>query len=248
MHKRPHSVGNLRPSIVLYNEPHKDGDRIGQAVSRDLGGRTGQERSGADLLLVVGTSLKVPGTMQMVKDFARFVHSGTSTVSSRTMGVKSTFGSSNMLLEGPLQGAPAPTFKTIYLNKEFPSLTSSWEGVFDVWVQGDAQILADMLHSKMENEVDVRKVVVKKRKRQVDDGQVEDGRKTKTTAISNKLMATPETADSHSIINGIDSLQSTDRVDSSQIFAEKPKRGGRTVMKRSPLRRKRRAQTRYDDE
>jgi hypothetical protein len=248
MQKRPHSVGNLRPSIVLYNEQHKDGDRIGQAVSRDLGGRTGREKSGADLLLVVGTSLKVPGTMQMVKEFAQFVHSGTSTTSSRTTGIKSTFGQSNMLLERTLQGAPVPAFKTIYLNKEFPSPTSSWEGVFDAWVQGDAQILANMLHAEMEKEVDARMAVVSKRKRQVDDRQVEGRGERKTTTISNKQTPTPETTDANSIINGIDNLQPSDRVDSSCIFAENRKRGGRTVVKRSPLPHKRRAQARWNAE
>lgn len=74
--KRARGVGKLRPSVVLYNELHKDGEGVGEAVRKDLVGVSkGKGRSGADLLLVVGTSLRVPGTKRIVREFAKAVHS-----------------------------------------------------------------------------------------------------------------------------------------------------------------------------
>jgi len=66
--RRPVKCGILRPDIVLYNEPHPQGDQIAEHVNNDLGRRP-------TLLLVMGTSLRVVGLKKMVKDLARAVHS-----------------------------------------------------------------------------------------------------------------------------------------------------------------------------
>ncbi|KAG8698872.1 hypothetical protein FRC08_005658 [Ceratobasidium sp. 394] len=60
--------GTLRPAIVLYDEPHPLGDHIGAVQTSDLGKKP-------DLLIVMGTSLKVHGLRRLVKSFARAVHS-----------------------------------------------------------------------------------------------------------------------------------------------------------------------------
>ncbi|EIW70370.1 hypothetical protein TREMEDRAFT_16281, partial [Tremella mesenterica DSM 1558] len=60
-------IGTLRPSIVLYDEPHPLGDDIGQLQTYDM------SRS-PDLLLIMGTSLKVHGLKRLVKEFAKVVH------------------------------------------------------------------------------------------------------------------------------------------------------------------------------
>ncbi|KAH7337959.1 hypothetical protein B0J17DRAFT_660216 [Rhizoctonia solani] len=60
--------GTLRPAIVLYDEPHPLGDHIGAVQTSDLGKRP-------DLLIVMGTSLKVHGLRLLVKSFAKAVHS-----------------------------------------------------------------------------------------------------------------------------------------------------------------------------
>lgn len=60
-------IGQLRPAIVLYHEHHPFGDDIGKMVSSDLARKP-------DLLLVMGTSLKVDGVRKLVKEFARVVH------------------------------------------------------------------------------------------------------------------------------------------------------------------------------
>ncbi|KAI9019762.1 DHS-like NAD/FAD-binding domain-containing protein [Hyaloraphidium curvatum] len=65
--KRRLGVGTLRPAIVLYNENHDKGDIIGKLVGIDL-------RRKPDMLIVMGTSLKVVGIKKVVKDLAKAIH------------------------------------------------------------------------------------------------------------------------------------------------------------------------------
>lgn len=65
--KRALGVGKLRPDIVLYGEEHPSSDLISPIVQHDLS-------AGPDLLLVLGTSLRVHGLKVMVKEFAKSVH------------------------------------------------------------------------------------------------------------------------------------------------------------------------------
>jgi NAD-dependent SIR2 family protein deacetylase len=74
--RRPRGIGKLRPSVVLYNEVHRDAERIGEAVQKDLIGIS--RGKGADMLLVVGTSLRVPGTRRIMREFAKALHSHSS--------------------------------------------------------------------------------------------------------------------------------------------------------------------------
>lgn len=60
-------MGSLRPSIVLYDEPHPHGEEIGNLQAYDL-------KRSPDLLLVMGTSLKVHGLKIVVREFAKAVH------------------------------------------------------------------------------------------------------------------------------------------------------------------------------
>jgi NAD-dependent histone deacetylase SIR2 len=132
---------------VLYNEHHHDVESIGEIIYKDLIGGS-KRKVGADLLLVVGTSLKVLGTKSIVRDFAKSVRHR------RASG-----------LQGPSRRSPgakdeSPT--TIYLNLEFPVPTREWEGVFDVWLRGDAQMFASMLSEEIAKETAVKD---RKRKR-----------------------------------------------------------------------------------
>ncbi|KAI9490907.1 DHS-like NAD/FAD-binding domain-containing protein [Zychaea mexicana] len=65
--KRQLAVGTLRPDIVLYNEEHPNGDKIGLQQCSDIKRRP-------DLLVVLGTSLKIPALKKFVKLAARTVH------------------------------------------------------------------------------------------------------------------------------------------------------------------------------
>jgi len=66
--KRAIAVGSLRPNIVLYNEHHINGDLINDFASYDISKKP-------DLLIVIGTSLKVYGIKNLVKRLANVVHS-----------------------------------------------------------------------------------------------------------------------------------------------------------------------------
>jgi len=64
--KRSLGIGKLRPRIVLYNEFNPDADAIGAVTSADLKARP-------DALLVVGTSLKIPGVKRIVREMCGVV-------------------------------------------------------------------------------------------------------------------------------------------------------------------------------
>jgi NAD-dependent histone deacetylase SIR2 len=59
--KRSHGIGRLRPRIVLYNEHNPDEEAIGKVSKADL-------RRVPDAVIVVGTSLKIPGVRRIVKE------------------------------------------------------------------------------------------------------------------------------------------------------------------------------------
>ncbi|KAK0387564.1 hypothetical protein NLU13_3810 [Sarocladium strictum] len=62
--KRSHGIGRLRPRFVLYNEFNPDEEAIGNVSSADLKARP-------DAVIVVGTTLKVPGTRRLVKELCQ---------------------------------------------------------------------------------------------------------------------------------------------------------------------------------
>ena len=64
--RRPLTIGTLRPNIVLYNEFHCFGEIIAKITAADL-------RNRPDVLIVMGTSLKVRGIKKLVKDAAASV-------------------------------------------------------------------------------------------------------------------------------------------------------------------------------
>lgn len=110
--KRSLKIGTLRPDIVLYNETHGQGEVIGDMQARDLSRRP-------DLLLIMGTSLKVHGLRRTVKEFAKAVHA-TRVVARNVSG--ETFG------------------KVILINKTDVASTKEWEGVIDYHVAGETDV------------------------------------------------------------------------------------------------------------
>lgn len=64
--KRSHGIGRLRPRMVLYNEYNPDEEAIGRVVAADL-------RTRPDALIVVGTTLKIPGVKRIVKEMCGVV-------------------------------------------------------------------------------------------------------------------------------------------------------------------------------
>ncbi|KAI1432593.1 DHS-like NAD/FAD-binding domain-containing protein [Xylaria sp. CBS 124048] len=62
--KRSHGIGRLRPRMVLYNEYNPDEEAITNVFRADL-------RARPDAVIVVGTSMKIPGVRNMVKDMCK---------------------------------------------------------------------------------------------------------------------------------------------------------------------------------
>ncbi|KAG6879886.1 hypothetical protein C0992_010239 [Termitomyces sp. T32_za158] len=182
--KRARGVGKLRPSVVLYNEAHKDGEGVGEVVKKDLiGSSKGKGRSGADLLLVVGTSLRVPGTKRMVREFAKAVRSRGVGSSRNSPSPASSPRPSPATDEEPT----SPAIKAIYLNLDFPVPTREWEGVFDTWIQGDAQKFANSLREEIEREARTKQLVLdRKRKREGEAIQAEPNSPKTPTKVQSK--------------------------------------------------------------
>ncbi|PIA19320.1 DHS-like NAD/FAD-binding domain-containing protein [Coemansia reversa NRRL 1564] len=110
--KRSVATGFLRPDIVLYNEAHPQGELIGELNEYDLKRRP-------DLLIVIGTSLKIPGIKRMIKEMSRCVHDCT------------------------LRSKRAGAGKTIFINRDEPP--RGWEDVFDYYIAGDSDQAIDLL-------------------------------------------------------------------------------------------------------
>ena len=64
--KRSHGVGKLRPRMVLYNEFNPDEEAIGTVMKADL-------RARPDAVIVVGTSMKIPGVRRIVREMCGVV-------------------------------------------------------------------------------------------------------------------------------------------------------------------------------
>ncbi|KAI9359939.1 DHS-like NAD/FAD-binding domain-containing protein, partial [Zopfochytrium polystomum] len=104
--KRALPVGTLRPNVVLYNEHHSNGLDIGVIAQSDA-------RRRPDLLVVVGTSLKVEGVRRLVRDMAKAVH-----------------GCSGAADAGAARGL------VVFVNRTPPG--REWANVFDIWIRGDS--------------------------------------------------------------------------------------------------------------
>lgn len=64
--RRSHGIGRLRPRIVLYNEANPDDEAIGAVSAADM-------RTRPDAIVVVGTSMKIPGVRRIVAEMCKIV-------------------------------------------------------------------------------------------------------------------------------------------------------------------------------
>jgi NAD-dependent SIR2 family protein deacetylase len=119
---RKKKVPRLRSNIILYDEEHPQGEDIANAENSDI--------CQGDFLLVVGTSLKIPGTQTFVRKFAKILHDNSTT--------KSTKNSKKLP-------------QVIYLNDCFTN-QSAWKSTFDGWVEADCEEFARTGLKKLEKE------------------------------------------------------------------------------------------------
>lgn len=125
--KRSQGIGRLRPKIVLYNEFNPDAEAIGKVTEADLSSRP-------DGLIVVGTTLKIPGVRRMVRELAQSVHAA----KGATVW---------MNIDDPPQIS----------KREF-------EGCFDLVVKGDCQIIPQVLNDFEQEKIEQEKQKLQERK------------------------------------------------------------------------------------
>jgi NAD-dependent histone deacetylase SIR2 len=65
--KRATKIGLLRPNVVLYGEEHPEAEMVGKLAEADIS-------AAPDLMVIMGTSLRVHGLKVVVKQFAKAVH------------------------------------------------------------------------------------------------------------------------------------------------------------------------------
>jgi len=120
---RPLKIGTLRPAIVLYDEPHPLGDDIGAIQTADISRKP-------DLLIIMGTSLKVHGLRKLVKEFAKTVHAS-ATSTGKPLSPKNTNKSTKNF-----------TGKVIFVNRT-PPPAGEWSDIIDYHVAGEADKWVD---------------------------------------------------------------------------------------------------------
>lgn len=96
--KREHSAGIVIPRIVFYNHPGGGWEprQIRRVIRRDLGRQP-------DNLIVAGTRLHIPGTLELVRDIADVVHKQSSGITiwlNRCEPPKTTIGLFDLLILG----------------------------------------------------------------------------------------------------------------------------------------------------
>lgn len=186
--ERSRGVGKLRPDVVLYGEEHKDGERVGEITRRDLMGVR------PDLLLVVGTSLKVPGTKRLVRELAKVIkptwvggEEGDEEEDDEEGDEMPSSSATSAGKKGGASKAKSPPVHVVYLNYEFPTPSREWQGVFDVWMRGDVQGFVGEVEGLKRRE---REGVQKREREKVEKGRrkVEKERE-KAAAIKGKMSA-----------------------------------------------------------
>lgn len=137
--KRLFPVGFLRPDIVLYGENHSSGEDISNALTKDLDKKP-------DMMIVMGTSLKVCGIKQLVRDVKTVLKSSDQDSTKKTPKKSSQF-------------------KTILINKADLSVTKEWQDTFDVFWNGEADHIVDFVGKGLDERENVTEQKRKERER-----------------------------------------------------------------------------------
>lgn len=145
---RTRGVGLLKSGVVLYGEEHNAGERVGAVTSRDL-----MRGRRPDLLIVAGTSLKVPGTKRLVKELSKVIKPPTRTCSDSGEEEDEQEEQESSSIKKPAH------IHTIFLNNEFPAPCGAWKDTFDVWVKGNVDQFIQLVNEekKVQEDLKIRK-------------------------------------------------------------------------------------------
>ncbi len=164
--KRGLATGSLRPNIVLYGEDHPSNTLLTPLIPFDAGCQP-------EVLVIMGTSLKVFGLQKIVREFAKAIHSH-----------KSGKG------------------RVIFVNRTRPA-ESVWDGIIDEFVAMDCDEWVDDLKKRRhdlwlrQGEIDltVTKSAPPKRKRKsTEDDNAKENRPTKKMKVVVEVPSIKNTA------------------------------------------------------
>ncbi|WVQ68185.1 uncharacterized protein L199_006392 [Kwoniella botswanensis] len=110
--ERSRRKGHLRSDVILYGEEHPQGDLIGGIVEKDL--------KAVDCLVVVGTTINIPGVKRLIKEMSKALHHH------HHHRPKSKYG----------KRAEGGKGKVILINDIWPKVE---DGLVDYWIQSDIQ-------------------------------------------------------------------------------------------------------------
>ncbi|OCF76067.1 hypothetical protein I204_03364 [Kwoniella mangroviensis CBS 8886] len=130
--ERSRRKGHLRSDVILYGEEHPQGDLIGGMVERDL--------KVVDCLVVVGTTIDIPGVKRLIKEMSKALHYH------HHHRPKSKYG----------KRAEGGKGKVILINDSWPKVE---DGLVDYWIQSDIQEFTIDRLSKINDEEILEKEV-----------------------------------------------------------------------------------------
>ncbi|MBW0501251.1 hypothetical protein O181_040966 [Austropuccinia psidii MF-1] len=142
---RTRGVGLLKSGVVLYGEEHFAGDQVGAVTSRDL-----MRGRRPDLLIVAGTSLKVPGTKRLVKELSKVIKPPSKTSNDSEDGEEHKQRSAQSTRKKP------PPIHTLFLNYDFPSPCGLWKDTFDIWVKGNVDQFIHMVDQEQKHQEELK--------------------------------------------------------------------------------------------
>lgn len=133
--ERSRGVGVLKVSVVLYGEEHKQASRVGEIAEKDL-----LKAARPDVLLVAGTTLRIPGVKKIVKELAKVIK----------QPIREPIKDDEGNPTGEYTEREDPTKRVIFVNRDPPNPERTWSEVFDTFVQGDAQAFAKLLRQEIQ--------------------------------------------------------------------------------------------------
>lgn len=133
--ERSRGVGVLKVSVVLYGEEHKQASRVGEIAEKDL-----LKAARPDILIVAGTTLRIPGVKKLVKELAKVIK----------QPIREAILDEEGNPTGEFTEREDTSKRVIFVNRDPPNPEKTWSDVFDTFVQGDAQAFARLVRQELQ--------------------------------------------------------------------------------------------------
>jgi NAD-dependent histone deacetylase SIR2 len=124
----------LLPSLVLYDQPHPQGEDIITSQDKDLAKKP-------DCLIIMGTSLKVVGIKRLVKDFIKGIREDQAAARTKAQAAAKCLSKPATPSAAARAKKPLDKLPVIFVNKTRPD--KEWEGLIDVWIEAECDAFAE---------------------------------------------------------------------------------------------------------